>query len=335
MITMLESERMDGLIANYFAKKIGRDELRDLHHWIKKSDENKAYFMQAQEIWFSAIGVSDQPSFDEEDAFKRFQVRAEGDKRRRIHLQYTFRRIAAVILFVGFTGGVYWLGHYNMNHAMADVLIEAPLGSKTKLYLPDGTLVWLNAGSSIQYGQTFGAKNRKVTFRGEGYFEVTKNKRIPFQIETPEVVVTVLGTKFNFRNYADDHEVSVTLLEGMVCVGCNDANNSSYCLKPNQQAIYDKKLKTTKITSVDAKSASIWIQGYLFFNEERLSDIAKALERNYNVNVIISDSTLLECRFYGNFVKADQHVEKILDDLSLTGKFKYQIKGKNVVLSLK
>jgi len=335
MKTSLEKERVDDFIANFFAKKMDASELKELHNWIEESDENEAYFMQAKEIWFSAIGISDQPSFDDKEAFRDFLVRVEVEKKKRFHFYYTLRRVAAAVLLIGFTCGAYWFGRNSFRPELANVSVEAPLGSKTKLYLPDGTLVWLNAGSSIEYDQTYGIDNRKVAFRGEGYFEVTKNKHIPFQIETPELTVKVLGTKFNFKNYQDDHEACVTLLEGMVRVGSNNANNVNYCLKPNQQAVYDKNSKKMAISSVEAKSASTWTQGFLFFNEEKLSDIVKELERSYNVNITISDSQLRDFRFYGKFIKADQNVEMVLEDLSLTGKFKYKIKGKDVVLSQK
>lgn len=96
--------------------------------------------------------------------------------------------------------------------------MEAPLGSRTKLTLPDGTLVWLNAGSRITYSQGFGVGNRKIELIGEGYFEVKRNEEVPFLVKTNSLLVKVLGTKFNFRDYPDDAEAIVSLSEGKVAL---------------------------------------------------------------------------------------------------------------------
>lgn len=121
---------------------------------------------------------------------------------------------------------------------MTQITVEAPYGSKTKLYLPDGTLVWLNAGSKMSYAQDFGINERSLNLSGEAYFEVTRNEEIPFKVHTEELDVKVLGTKFNFRNYKDDLEAKVCLLEGKVAL---NTRQKETILHPDQQALLDKK----------------------------------------------------------------------------------------------
>ena len=132
----------------------------------------------------------------------------------RLSALWRYAAIIAVILAVGCFS--YWQGGVNVKDTFADISVEAPLGSRTKLYLPDGTLVWLNAGSRMTYSQGFGVDNRKVELEGEGYFEVQRNEKLPFFVKTKDLQLQVLGTKFNFRDYPEDHEVVVSLLEGKV-----------------------------------------------------------------------------------------------------------------------
>ena len=106
---------------------------------------------------------------------------------------WRYAAIIAVILAVGCFS--YWQGGVNVKDTFADISVEAPLGSRTKLYLPDGTLVWLNAGSRMTYSQGFGVDNRMIELEGEGYFEVTKKEGATFIVQTHGYDVVVKGTK--------------------------------------------------------------------------------------------------------------------------------------------
>ena len=212
---------------------------------------------------------------------------------------------------------------------MTQISIEAPYGSKTKLYLPDGTLVWLNAGSKMSYAQDFGINERALNLTGEAYFEVTKNKHIPFKVHTDELDVKVLGTKFNFRNYQDD--LKVCLLEGKVALS---AQQKETILHPDQQALLDKKTGKLLISSTKAAYSAEWTNDRLYFDEVLLSDIIKELERSYDVKITVADDTLNTIRFYGNFRKREQSIQEIMNVLSSTDKMTYTMNGKNIVITL-
>ena len=335
--------RIDELITGYFAQGLDNSGLAELHKWIKSADENKNYFMHMQEVWFSAIGAKEESRFDKEKAFQRFLARVDGVKEeveeestgKPVFLIY-FRRVAAVAaLLVVFAGSGYWLGNNRINSMIGDVSVEAPLGSRTKIFLSDGTMVWLNAGSIISYSKGFGFKDRNVALQGEGYFEVTKNKTLPFEVKTGDMKVLVLGTKFNFRNYSDEEEARVTLLEGKVSANCGLNYSEEHLLIPNQQIILDKKTGGISVTSVNALRAQEWTKGFIFFDEEKLPDIAKELERNYNVKINIADDSLKSYRFYGNFTRNEQTIREVLDVLASTHRLNYKINGKIITLSLR
>lgn len=328
--------KIDELITNYLSGGLGTEELTELEDWLKASPENQKYFRQIREAWFSTIGANEETRYDKEAAFQRFlsktQVAAEKKVIKKHPLHKYMYAAAAIALLCLISFASYWSGSEQVKKQFAEMVIEAPLGSKTKLYLPDGTLVWLNAGSKITYSQGFGVAERKLQLAGEGYFEVTKNEQIPFEIKTKELELRVLGTKFNFRNYPEDEEISVSLLEGKVSLKNSLKNNSLCYLEPDQKAILNKRNGELQISSVEAEYASEWTNGFLFFDEDLLPDIAKELERSYNVKITLEDSSLATFRFYGNFVRKEQSIRDILDMLASTGKLQYHINGRNIHL---
>ena len=347
MTAKIDIERIDELIAGYFAQGLNRDELTELQQWLKSSVENKSYFLQAQELWFSAISANHAMRFDSQKAFQRFLastivVKQKNEtkiqnKHKKGFFELNFVRVAAAVaLLIVFTGIGFQLGNGHSFGQLADVKIEAPYGSKTKMYLPDGTLVWLNAGSILSYNQDFGVDNRKIELVGEGYFEVTKNKNLPFNVKTNEMTVRVLGTKFNFRNYTDEDEASVTLIEGKVQLNNNTKNSTrDFVLIPNQQAVFDKNNKKITVNKVKAAYSSDWTRGLISFDEEKLANIVLELERLYNVQITIADDSLLNYRFYGNFTRTEQSIEDVLNVLASTNKLKFEQKGKEITLRSK
>jgi transmembrane sensor len=337
---MNTNTKIDELIAGYFAQGLDTHELSELREWLLQSNENKLHFKKMQEVWFSSIAADDELRFNKEIAFQRFLSRtkatqaedeplAENKPRYFIHV---LRAVAAVAVLVLFVGGGYWFGNDRLIKQFADISIEAPLGSRTKTYLPDGTLVWLNAGTKITYSQGFGVHDRKLELNGECYFEVTKNPELPFDVKTNNLTVRVLGTKFNFRDYTDEMEAKVTLLEGKVSLNNPMHAADNMCLFPNQQAVLDKERGTISISSVKAQRSSEWTLGLIFFNEEKLPDIAKELERYYNVKIVIADDSIRNLRFYGNFTRTEQTIQEVLGVLASTNRLSYKIGGKNIVL---
>ncbi len=210
-----------------------------------------------------------------------------------------------------------------MENAFADIVIEAPVGARTCMYLPDGTQVWLNACSRLTYSQGFGINDRNLKLEGEGYFEVSHNEQLPFIIHTQEVDVTVLGTQFNFKNYADDSEASVSLLSGKVKLSNHLRQEETLYLQPNEKVTLNKLTGEMKTTRTQVQNSKIWTHDELFFDEELLEDIAKKLMRNYDVKIEVADS-LKNTRFYGSFKMSGSTIEQVLETISSTNRMKYK-----------
>ena len=333
-----ENKHIDELIANYLTEGLDKNALDELKTWIAASAENQQYFIRQREIWFSAVSREAASVYDKDKAFENFRNRVESQKeiqstsRRGFSLSALWRYAAVVAIIIAVGCISYWQGEVNVKDTFADISVEAPLGSKTKLYLPDGTLVWLNAGSRMTYSQGFGVDNRKVELEGEGYFEVKRNEKIPFFVKTKDLQLQVLGTKFNFRDYPEDHEVVVSLLEGKVGLNNLLREEKEAVLSPDERAVLNKENGLLTVESVTASNASQWTDGYLFFDEELLPDIAKELERSYNVKIHIANDSLKTFRFYGNFVRREQNIQEVLEALASTEKMQYKIEERNITI---
>ena len=333
-----ENKHIDELIANYLTEGLDKNALDELKTWIAASAENQQYFIRQREIWFSAVSREAASVYDKDKAFENFRNRVESQKeiqstsRRGFSLSALWRYAAVVAIIIAVGCISYWQGEVNVKDTFADISVEAPLGSKTKLYLPDGTLVWLNAGSRMTYSQGFGVDNRKVELEGEGYFEVKRNEKIPFFVKTKDLQLQVLGTKFNFRDYPEDHEVVVSLLEGKVGLNNLLREEKEAVLSPDERAVLNKANGLLTVESVTATNASQWTDGYLFFDEELLPDIAKELERSYNVKIHIANDSLKTFRFYGNFVRREQNIQEVLEALASTEKMQYKIEERNITI---
>ena len=243
----------------------------------------------------------------------------------RLYLTRTFAAAAAVVLLCLSV----WTAYLYMQPATIQTV--STLAETRTVHLPDGTSVTLNHYSSLSYPERFKSDNREVELSGEAYFEVTRNEEIPFKVHTEELDVKVLGTKFNFRNYKDDLEAKVCLLEGKVALNTREKET---ILHPDQQALLDKKTGKLSVSDTKAAYSAEWTNDFLYFDEVLLSDIIKELERSYDVKITVADDTLNTIRFYGNFRKREQSIREIMNVLSSTDKMTYTVNGKNIVITL-
>lgn len=331
-----ERTNIDRLINRYLAGTLDKESFAELKRCSLESEDNRIYVRNKLEVWFSAGVTDDAIQFDEEKGFSLFKQRVAKAERKQVHhtLRFSwkiFMRVAAVLLILVLPFVGYWQGKETLKSAFANMVVEAPMGAHTKLYLPDGTLVWLNAGSKIVYSQGFGVEDRQVELQGEGYFEVTRDEEIPFEIKTKEVNLKVLGTKFNFRNYPDDEEVTVNLIEGRVALRNGIKTMPELYLNPDEKMVLNKQ--TGEMTKVRKKAAraNVWIKDELFFDEELLEDIAKKLMRSFDVKVEVADS-LRNKRFYGSFKITGNTIDKILETMAFTEQLQYRYENDVYIL---
>jgi len=279
--------------------------------------------------------ASEDIRFDVDQAYQHFRKKTSHPESK-AEIPYLhwikYAAIIACVLIIALLAR--WEGQHSVTSNFADIVVEAPLGATTRLTLPDGSLVWLNAGSRLTYSQGFGVDQRIVNLLGEGYFEVTHDKDHPFEVKSQELKVRVLGTKFNLSNYDDESIAIVSLLEGSVALdNLFKGKTESLRLAPNERCILNKETGEMKFErNIVANNARVWTNGQLFFDEEPLAEIVRTLEHSYNIKIHIENPSLRDFHFYGEFARREQSISEVLETLSATGKLRYRIDGANVYL---
>lgn len=206
--------------------------------------------------------------------------------------------------------------------------VTTPKGGQYKIILPDGTNVWLNAASSITYPTVFKGANREVTLNGEGYFEVAKNKAMPFRVKSTLQTIEVLGTHFNIDTYVDEAQVKTTLLEGSVKV---ISATSSTLIIPGQQAVIDREGNgaiSKRQANLDKEVA--WKNGVFSFADEDIREVMRQVSRWYDIDVVYEGDMPHE-KFFGE-ISRSSNLADVFRILELNN-MKFAVEGKTVKVS--
>jgi ferric-dicitrate binding protein FerR (iron transport regulator) len=257
MLTKTTTETIDNMILSFLRGKITPEEKVNFESWLASSDENKAEFRKIYSIW-KASSIQDQDNILIQRAFDKVQLHTFISENRRFlnsqsqkfpsRFLIASRKWAAIfigIIIIGASVLFYiFSNEVKQDKIQANNIISVPLGSKSKIVLPDGTEVWLNAGSKLTYNMNFGEKTRDVHLVGEGYFKVTRQEKKPFIVHTVKASIKALGTEFNVKAYPDESYIETILVKGSIAVdrtspGKDKNSNlkeSSLILKPGQKA---------------------------------------------------------------------------------------------------
>jgi ferric-dicitrate binding protein FerR (iron transport regulator) len=228
-------------------------------------------------------------------------------------------------------------------------------GSRTHLTLPDGTLVWLNAGSRLSYGKNFNTTTREVNLTGEAFFDVAHNTQKPFLIHTSRIDVQVLGTRFNVKSYPSDRTTEATLIRGSIEVLIRDRPSEKIILRPEEKLVVandtgilhhlnpgrygvagptDPLIAIRKPTYEQKTGAIIetsWVDNKLTFREETFGDLASKMQRWYGVTIQFADPALEQLQFTGSF--KEETIEQALDALKYAARFSYQTEGNLIIIN--
>jgi ferric-dicitrate binding protein FerR (iron transport regulator) len=225
---------------------------------------------------------------------------------------------------------VFDAAHSKQDEHISNNTVSTPTGGFFKIVLPDGSNVWLNSESALTFPSKFSGNERNVSLKGEGYFEVAKNKEKPFKVHLAAgEEITVLGTVFNVMTYANEPDQKITLLEGSI----NLSNASrSKILKPGQQAIVsDGLIKITNDIAIDHDIA--WKNGLFDFQNDDLPAIMRQLSRWYDVQIVYNAST--NSGHYTGSIRKNSGIREVLKMLEVAGNIKFSIVGKKIIVNEK
>lgn len=244
----------------------------------------------------------------------------------------------------------------NANDSGKAEIIVAQNGSRSRSMLPDGTTVWLNAGSKLFYENDFSGDIREVRLEGEAFFDVVKQER-PFIVHTEGIDIKVLGTAFNVKSYPEDKTVETTLYRGSVSVSREKEPAKLVMLKPNEKLVMarntaSEKIELPVVNEVSVKNAdegyaisridstkkeaerfeTAWIYSRLEFRGDNFEQLARKMERWYNVRITLEDEKVKQLSFNGSFER--ETLEQALALLKIAnGLFEYKINGNEISVS--
>lgn len=367
-------EELDSIIAACLSQNASAEETAKLNEWLGLSQENQLYFRACKEAWHMSATLAAKESVYFEDQLQNINKTldqksfAENTEQPKSPVFISFIRYAAVI--VALVGLGFLLGHITNNTPKAEVTsvasaIYAPIGSKAVSVLPDGTQVWLNAGSKLEYNnQAYNLKDRSVSLTGEAYFKVKTNPQKPFVVNVKGIFVKALGTEFNVKAYPEETQVITTLVEGVVKIEGQDKNRQKIelSMKPNQTVtLFTQSAPGTNTASTMAEIAKAnessasathedlivkpsiednsntqlytsWKDNKWVLEGERIGNLTVILERKFNVHFEFSSEELKNYTFTGTF--RNETLEQVLSVLKLTTPMKYEIGKGSVKLYL-
>ncbi|NOR76231.1 MAG: DUF4974 domain-containing protein, partial [Draconibacterium sp.] len=312
--------KIERLIISYLEGTISYEDEKIVIEWFKSNPDSVKEFSDFQKIWNItevANKLNDDVVKQEWKLLKQKINLSEHNSEKPINkFLYWLPRIAAVFLLGAIISFAISYQIYNpINSELVYHEINTPAGSKTKVTLPDGTTIWLNAGSNLKYSNQFNKKIREVYLTGEAFFDVETNPSKLFLVRTSELNIKAYGTAFNVKSYPEEGTIEATLIEGSIGVTRTSFENKKtdeVMLEPNQRVVYYRKIQSVekenitesktepkqeqverpleKLTyliskGIKAEDFTSWKDGTLFITSETLKELAVKLERKYDVKI--------------------------------------------------
>lgn len=325
----MEKEKFDinQLIANRLLGTISDEENLFLDDWIEQSIENQRLYSEQKRLWNLFEIHQKVQKIDERKAYQK--ISNQIFSRKKINALGWIQRVAAVLLLpVIVASGLYFYSEKTTRNQFTTVYntVETPLGMRSSLTLPDGTKVWLNAGSSISYPVLFANDSRKICLIGEAYFEVKKDKNWPFVVSTKNMNVLVTGTTFNCNAYPENDQVQTVLVEGEVTLS-NHSSTELSTMHPGELAVFNNYNQQITKTKTDLQKYIAWKSGKLMFRDDKMNKVVEKLERWYNVEFEIEDPEIANYVYTATFI--NESLDQVLKMLTLSAPIRYTISERN------
>ncbi|TGE26228.1 FecR family protein [Hymenobacter metallicola] len=333
------SEAPWDLLAKHLAGEATSGELEQLRNWVTADPKRLGLLTDATRAWERAGAPPVADLFSEADveaAWQRFQPKMSGNKApvappmrvhhpepvatgraeapegkviplRRSPVPALLRIAATVLLLIGV---VYAMQKYRRELLPPPPVAVSAGAQKRLLALPDGSKVWLNKHSTLEYAADFsGSRGREVQLSGEAFFEVHKDPAHPFTVLSAESRTRVLGTSFNVRAYAAEDSVEVSVVTGKVAFASRRSHQDSVLLRPGQRGVLQTAAANVaaavRQTPTSDGNFRAWQTGELVFDNASLAHVLRTLRTTFGTTITVADKSLLKCRFTGTFQQPD------------------------------
>nr|WP_245405104.1 FecR family protein [Algoriphagus sp. AGSA1] len=257
--------------------------------------------------------------------------------RKKLNWQRILKYAAAIVILISSTIWLYYSSQNFSNEPETAVSVspiyilkENIAGQKTKIFLPDGSVVYLNSNSKLKYSSNFSGDERRVYMKGEAYFEVAKDSLKPFVVESDQVETVALGTAFNVNSF-DANEIRISLTEGSVRINQKQNEDNATILSPGKELVVNTETQTFSELSFNQEDVIGWKEGKLVFRQATLDEVSSSLERWYGVEIQIRGRVPKNWKV--TTVYENETLKNVLTDLQYSKKFAYEINNSNVVIT--
>jgi ferric-dicitrate binding protein FerR (iron transport regulator) len=312
------------LLPAYFGGSLNEEDCLAVEEWRNETDENLSIFTESEKVYYAMDLLAEMKQYNSSLALKKLNTRINKERPTR-SLVYYWQRIAAILLFPLLLASIYFYFAQSRPGKIVWQTYYTPPGVKSELQLPDGSSVYLNSDSRIEYPSDFSTKERRVVLHGEAFFNVAKDRSHPFVVDLGKIGVLVTGTKFNVFNYPNEENAEIVLAEGKVNVIENASNTGTLLanMNPGEQVVYEKNGEKLLLHKVDVSRYISWIDGLLIFRDDTMEKVVHRLERWYNVDITIANPEIKEYIFTGTF--KHETISQVLDLLKRTSPIDYYI----------
>lgn len=331
----------DIIIAKFEGISLSEEEQSQLQNWLAADAKNKLLFDELKTLWDSIQAKSANYNPDVDYYWKKFQAYIHKDTIQkepikvkkivpRLHFGKKLNRIAAAISLLLIVSGIGYYFFSSNKSLNRETIVQtySTITGKSKFILPDGSEVWLNSHSKLEY-KNLHADMREVELKGEAFFKVQHDER-PFIVKTSDIAVKVHGTQFNVSAYHADEKSVVSLYEGSVSMHVLGDDSSNCYLKPGEEGSLDKKDKTIRVEKGDVEFAKMWTNEKVKLENKNLHEVCKYLSKWYNVKIIIAPA-LSDDQSY-TFTLHDQSLEDIIRIMSNISSINYHFTEDNTLM---
>lgn len=307
------------LLYNFFKGNVSVEEGQRVKAWVEASEENERAFYRERKI-FDALMLHNPLPEKKISIFSILQNKS-----------MEWLKIAIAVTFTLLLS-YFYQEHKAGSDSMVMSTVSVPEGQRTNITLPDGTNVWLNARTTIQYPVSFNRRERFVILKGEAYFDVKRNESKPFVVRTDAYNIEVLGTKFNVNAYPEAGRFETTLMHGSVKVTLKTDSLQTVILEPDHKLSLEKgRLILTKVEDYNPYR---WKEGLICFSDESFPNIMKDFEKYYGVKIVIENKNVLQTNFTGKFRQSDG-IDYALRILQKNINFQYEKDNEKQIIYIK
>ncbi len=306
----------------------------EVDNWVNESAKNREEYIQYKNLWAIMQTGSEMSEVQVRNSLS--EVRKSIAPEKQPISIWNLIKYAAIIV-VALVGG-YLIGKIEIKHDVAMNEVFVPKGNRSSVTLPDGTKAWINNGTKITYPEKFSEKERIIELEGEGFFDVVHDKAHPFIVKVGENRVKVLGTKFALIAYPEDKFIKAELISGRIELDVKGDNQSnefkSYFIEPSQGLVLEKSSGKVSESKISDSFYDYWQNGVYQFKDESFEELAKKIERIYNVEVTFNDQSLKKRLFSGTLSVSDNIFSLMEVFKSATGEpFTYTHQGNHIYIN--